>query len=223
MSHRVVFAALAAAGIPGSVPALPNPGTITCHFPYLLHPRQNSSMLFLLPAHPLNALGSILLREESSSPGMNQDFSRRFRDVGCLHPHKQERWPFPRAPWHEHNFPGRDAKPQEFTLRMSCFLISRSLLTSCDGNGCGRTGKFTDQLCCSCQCSREAVSESSPSLGSTCNLAGSPGSLECCCRMQAQQRGCGCSVQDSIPPRRPHLWTSVRCDWRAAAGAKALG
>lgn len=103
-------------------------------------------------------------------------------------PQKQERWPFPRAPRHEHNFPGRDAKPQEFALRMSCFPISRSLLTaSCDGNGCGRTGKFTDQPCCSCQCSREG---SSPSAGSTCSLPASPGSLECRCRMRARHGGC---------------------------------
>lgn len=153
-----------------SIPALPGPGAITtCHFPYLLHPRQNSCVLFLLPAHLSNALGSILLREESSSPGMNQDFSRSLRDVGCLHPHKQERWPFPRAPWHEHNFPGRDAKAQEFTPRMSCFPISRSRLTRRDGNGCGRTGTFTDQLCRCCRCSGEAVPGSSPSPGSTCS------------------------------------------------------
>lgn len=152
-------------------------------------------MLFLLPAHLLNALGSILLREESSSPGMNQDFSRSFRDVGCLHPHKQERWPFPRALWHEHNFPGRDSKAQEFTPRMSCFPISRRPLSSWDGNGCRRTGKCMDQLCCSCQCSREAVSESSPSPGSTCSL---PGSLEA---WNAAVR-CGHSTENVDAPRR---------------------
>lgn len=77
---------------------------------------------------------------------MNQDFSRSLRDVGCLHPHKQERWPFPRAPWHEHNFPGRDAKAQEFTPRMSCFPISRSRLTRCDGNPAAGRGHL--QISC---------------------------------------------------------------------------
>lgn len=104
------------------------------------------------------------------------------------------------------------------------------MLTSCDRNGCSRIGKFMVQLCCACQCWREAlVREHQVCLFLTKQHLQPP-------RLSRKQEGPGIPLLDAgIAQRmwmmqggcRPSLLAASldikQMQLEAAAGARALG